>query len=69
MKNPIVSIVIPCFNREEFIIKTLDSIKSQTLESWECIIVDDGSTNHSIELIRDPVKETGRKRRHRMEES
>ncbi|CAH8295312.1 glycosyltransferase involved in cell wall biosynthesis [Mariniflexile fucanivorans] len=38
-----ISIVIPCYNRENLIVQTLLSIKKQTYEDWECIIVDDGS--------------------------
>jgi len=50
---PIISIIIPVFNRENFIQETLDSILKQEFEAWECIIVDDGSTDSSWKIISD----------------
>jgi glycosyltransferase involved in cell wall biosynthesis len=44
----LVSIIIPVFNREKLLPETLDSILSQTYIKWECIIVDDGSSDSSI---------------------
>lgn len=43
MLNPLVSIIIPTFDREHLISDTLDSIQNQTYKNWECIVVDDGS--------------------------
>lgn len=48
-----VSIILPCFNVENFITRTYQSIKSQTISSWEAIFVDDGSNDNTTnELIR-----------------
>jgi glycosyltransferase involved in cell wall biosynthesis len=47
----LVSIIIPNYNRESLIGETLDSILAQTYYNWECIIVDDGSTDKSLETI------------------
>ncbi len=47
-----VSIVIPNYNRESLIGETLDSILAQSYYNWECIIVDDGSTDNSVEVIK-----------------
>ncbi len=44
----LVSIIIPVFNREVLLPETLDSILSQRYTKWECIIVDDGSTDSSL---------------------
>lgn len=49
--NLLISIIIPTFDREEFIVETLDSIRNQTSNHWECIIVDDGSTDNTIQII------------------
>lgn len=50
MSQPLVSIIIPVFNREAIISNTLDSVKNQTYENWECIIVDDNSSDNSIKI-------------------
>lgn len=49
--NPLVSIIIPTYNRAHLISETLDSVLMQTYENWECIIVDDGSIDNSAEII------------------
>lgn len=49
--TPLISIIIPTFNRADLIGETLDSVLAQTYANWECIIVDDGSTDNSIEVI------------------
>lgn len=51
MQNTRVSIIIPVFNREEIIKTTLDSIIVQTYINWECILVDDGSTDNTKQTI------------------
>lgn len=50
--TPIVSVVIPSFNRAELIGETLNSVRAQTLPDWEAIIVDDGSTDGTMEILR-----------------
>jgi glycosyltransferase involved in cell wall biosynthesis len=47
MNRPKVSIVVPVYNVEQYIRRCLDSILSQTFTDWECILVDDGSTDDS----------------------
>lgn len=49
--NPKVSIIMATFNRAHFIVETLLSIQKQTFDDWECIIIDDGSTDNTIEVI------------------
>ena len=40
-----ISIIVPCCNQAQYLSETLDSVLSQTYEDWECIIVNDGSTD------------------------
>ena len=47
-----ISIIIPTYNRVHLIGETLDSIIAQNYQNWECIIVDDGSTDDSATLIK-----------------
>lgn len=51
MGNSLISIIIPVFNRAHLVGETLDSIKNQTYTNWECIVVDDGSTDTTAELL------------------
>ncbi len=51
-KKPLVSIIIPTYNRAHLLSETLDSIDRQTYTHWECIIVDDGSTDDTNTLIK-----------------
>ncbi|MHA7219790.1 glycosyltransferase [Arthrobacter sp. MDT1-48-3] len=49
--NPVVSIVMPAWNRATVIAEAIDSVRRQTLKSWELIIVDDGSTDETREVV------------------
>ena len=48
-----ISIIIPLYNKEEFIVDTLKSVLHQDIQNWECIIVDDGSTDNSLRVVTD----------------
>lgn len=47
----LVSIIIPTFNRASIIGNTLNSILEQSHENWECIVIDDGSSDYTKELM------------------
>jgi glycosyltransferase involved in cell wall biosynthesis len=49
--SELISIIIPLYNREHLVKETLESILSQTYQNWECVIVDDGSTDRSLEVV------------------
>jgi glycosyltransferase involved in cell wall biosynthesis len=48
---PTFSIVIPTYNRADFLAQCLDSVLAQSITDWECIVVDDGSTDHTRALV------------------
>ena len=50
--SDLVSIIIPTYNREHLIGETLNSIIAQTHTNWECIVVDDGSTDNTEEVLK-----------------
>lgn len=52
MNNPLVSIIIPTFNRADVLEETLNSIIAQTYVNWECIVVDDGSVENNVEIVK-----------------
>lgn len=58
--NSLVSIIIPCYNRAELIPVTLDSIINQSHKNWECIVVDDHSTDNSYNVVEQYAKKDSR---------
>ncbi|GAB1855737.1 glycosyltransferase [Flavobacteriaceae bacterium MHTCC 0001] len=50
--NELVSIIIPTYNRGNIIEETLNSVLQQTYHNWECIIVDDGSTDNTDTILK-----------------
>jgi len=51
MSNSLVSIIIPTYNRAELLRETLQSVAAQTYQNWECLIIDDGSSDYTSELV------------------
>ena len=49
--QPLVSIIMPVYNCEKYISEAIESVLSQSYQNWELLIVDDGSTDHSPEII------------------
>lgn len=50
--KPLISIIIPVFNAELFLEETLNSVEKQTYENWECIIINDGSTDSTLSIAK-----------------
>lgn len=50
MNTPKISIIVPVYNMDLYLEECLDSIEAQTFKDWECIVVDDGSTDRSPEI-------------------
>ena len=55
-----VSIIIPVFNRADLIQETIDSIRDQNYHDWECIVVDDGSTDGTLQVLQEYSKTESR---------
>lgn len=49
--NPLVSIVMPTYNRADYILETIASIRAQTYTNWELLVLDDGSTDNTAQII------------------
>jgi glycosyltransferase involved in cell wall biosynthesis len=46
-----VSVIIPCYNGERYLLSCLQSVEKQTITDWEVILVNDGSTDSSMDLV------------------
>ncbi|TRX20912.1 glycosyltransferase family 2 protein [Flavobacterium franklandianum] len=57
---PKVSIIVPCYNQAQFLDEALQSVLDQTYIDWECIIVNDGSTDHTEEVAQRWVSKDSR---------
>ena len=55
-----ISIIIPNYNKSNYIVESIDSIKEQTSNNWECIIIDDCSTDNSVLTIKSVIKNDDR---------
>ena len=59
MSNAKISVIIPVYNCEEYIGNTLKSVINQDFNDFEIIVIDDGSTDNSLEVINETLKDSG----------
>ena len=58
--SQLVSIIMATYNREHYIAEALNSIKNQSYNNWECLIIDDGGTDKTEEVIKPLLKKDSR---------
>lgn len=58
--TPLVSVIIPTKNRHKLLDQTLNSVRAQTYQRWEAVVVDDGSTDETLNTIRRHCEQDGR---------
>jgi glycosyltransferase involved in cell wall biosynthesis len=60
MDTPLITIIIPTFNRADFIGQSIESVLAQTYEKWEMIVIDDASTDSTESLMKTYVEKDNR---------
>ena len=58
--NRMISIIVPMYNMEEYILELLNSIKNQSYQEYEVILIDDGSTDKTAIIVKDFIKNDSR---------
>jgi glycosyltransferase involved in cell wall biosynthesis len=58
--NNLISIIVTIYNREDYLKECLDSVKNQTYQNFECLMIDDGSTDNSKVIAEEYAKEDSR---------
>jgi glycosyltransferase involved in cell wall biosynthesis len=58
-KLPGISVVVTCYNCRDYIADAIRSVARQTLRDFECVVVDDASTDDSAEVVRRTLDELG----------
>lgn len=66
-RENLVSIITPVYNGEAYIKETIESVQGQTYTQWEMILIDDGSLDHTGEIIRDMAAKDSRLRYYKNE--
>tara|TARA_B100000787_G_scaffold150489_1_gene123062 strand:- start:284 stop:1039 length:756 start_codon:yes stop_codon:yes gene_type:complete len=56
----LISIITPCYNSNDFISETIDSVINQSYKNWELLIIDDCSTDNSVEIIQKYLEKDSR---------
>lgn len=57
---PTISVITPSYNCADYLARTIESLQAQTMDDWECIIIDDCSTDNSFEIAQNLAKKDKR---------
>ena len=58
--QPVISIIVPAYNQAQYLDEALQSVLEQTYTNWECIIINDGSPDNTIEVAKNWIKKDSR---------
>ncbi|MEM6718269.1 MAG: glycosyltransferase [Bacteroidota bacterium] len=67
MSEPLVSVITPTYNTETFISDTIDSVRAQSYTNWELILVDDASSDRTVEILHEYASIDDRIKVHELE--
>lgn len=60
MNSPLITIIVPCYNQSAFLNKCLETVIHQTYPHWECLLINDGSTDNTEEICKNWVEKDAR---------
>jgi len=60
MQDNLVSIITPMYNASRFVAQTIESVRAQTYQYWEMLVINDGSKDNSVEIVEEYVKKDHR---------
>lgn len=69
MQNELVSIITPVYNAEKYLRQTIESVQNQTYKNYEMILVDDKSTDNSLEIIKQYAKKNNKIKYYALEQN
>jgi glycosyltransferase involved in cell wall biosynthesis len=58
--QPLISVIIPCYNYGAYIRDAIDSVRAQTYQNWEMLLVDDGSKDNTAAIAQEYVAQDAR---------
>ncbi|WP_114778923.1 glycosyltransferase family 2 protein [Botryobacter ruber] len=56
IEQPLITVIVPCYNYGHLVTETLQNLKEQSYQVWECVIVNDGSTDNTIAIVSEFIK-------------